>query len=89
MKTADARTYRRLNITLPQETVQLIDRVTAKANRSRFINDAVRHYVGSVGRKQLRERIRQGAVRHAERDLSMVEEWFAADAEAWPGRSKT
>lgn len=41
--------HRRINITLPEETVRLIDRVAAKGDRSRLIDEAVRHYVQKTG----------------------------------------
>jgi CopG family transcriptional regulator/antitoxin EndoAI len=61
--------HQRLNITLPEETIRLIDRVASKGDRSRFIAEAVRQYVGAHGRTKLRRRLREGAVRRAERDL--------------------
>jgi len=75
--------HRRLNITLPEETVRLIDRVAAKGDRSRFIAEAVTHYVGSSGRAQLRKRLKEGALRRAERDLRLARDWFPLDEEAW------
>lgn len=80
----DARgTHKRLNITLPGETVRLLDRVAAKGNRSRFLNDAVRFYVREVTRSSLRKRLRESAVRRAERDLELAEDWFHLDDEIW------
>ncbi len=78
--------HRRINITLPEETVRLIERVAAKGDRSRFIADAVTYYVGAAGRGQLRRRLREGALRRAERDLTLTREWFALDEEAWRRR---
>ena len=75
--------HRRVNITLPDETLRLIDRVAAKGDRSRLIAEAVRHYVGARGRAELRRRLREGAVRRAERDLQLVADWFSLDEEAW------
>ena len=74
----------RLNITLPEETVRLIDRVAKRGNRSRLISDAVRRYVEELGRANLRRRLKQGARRRADRDLAMAEEWFALEEKAWP-----
>jgi CopG family transcriptional regulator/antitoxin EndoAI len=79
--------HRRVNITLPEETIRLIDRVAAKGDRSRLIAEAVRRYVGARGRAELRRRLREGAVRRAERDLQLVADWFSLDEEAWQ-RSK-
>jgi metal-responsive CopG/Arc/MetJ family transcriptional regulator len=36
---------RRINITLPNETIELLDRIVPKGDRSRFINDALKHYI--------------------------------------------
>lgn len=79
--------HKRINITLPEETVELIDRVTRKGDRSRFIDRAVHHYVDRVGRENLKKRLKQGAIRRAERDLEIASEWFALDEEVWQ-RSK-
>lgn len=35
--------YQRINITLPEETVQLIDRMVPKGDRSHFINEALKY----------------------------------------------
>ena len=67
--------YQRINITLPTETIRLIDRIARKGNRSVMIDKAIRHYVRSVGRKTLREQIKEGAIARAERDLAIAEEW--------------
>ena len=75
--------HRRLNITLPEETIRLIDRVAAKGDRSRFIAEAVRRYVGARGRAELRRRLREGAARRADRDLQLVADWLSLDEEAW------
>ncbi len=75
--------HRRINITLPEETVRLLDRVAQKGDRSFLISEAVRHYVASVGKARLRRLLKEGAVRHAERDLKLVEEWSGADETTW------
>lgn len=73
----------RINITLPQETVSLIDRVTQKGNRSDFIDQAIKFYVKAVGQTRLKQLLKEGAIKHAERDLEMAEEWFSLEEEAW------
>jgi CopG family transcriptional regulator/antitoxin EndoAI len=62
--------YRRINITLPEATVRLIDRVAAKGDRSRPIDEAVREHVRRTGRAELRKQLREGARRNGERDLN-------------------
>ena len=75
--------HRRINITLPEETVRLIDRVAERGDRSRFIDEAVRRYVEAVGRANLRKRLKEGSVRRGGRDLRLAGEWFALEEEAW------
>ena len=75
--------HRRINDTLPEETVRMIDRVATKGNRSRLIADAVTHFVQATGRAQLRKKLREGAIRRADRDLQLTREWFPLDEEAW------
>jgi len=75
--------HRRLNITLPEETVRLIDRLVRPRGRSRFIDAAVKTYVDSVGRAQLRKKLKEGAMRRANRDLQMADEWFDLEEGAW------
>ena len=79
--------YRRINITLPERTLRLIDRAAEKGNRSRLIEAAVKHYIEAIGRANLRKRLREGALRRAERDLQLAREWFFLEEEAWrPGK---
>ncbi len=77
--------HRRVNVTLPEETIQLLDRVAEKGDRSRLIAEAVKHYIQSTGRAALRKRLKQGAIRRADRDLHLAEEWFKLEEEAWQG----
>lgn len=76
--------HRRINITLPEETVRLMDRVSRRGDRSRLINEAVRRYVREVGRARLREQLKSGYIQGAKRDRHLVEEWFSIDEETWP-----
>ena len=79
-------TRRRLTLTLPDETLRLIDRLVEGGGRSRVVDAAVRHYVATVGRKRLAARLKAGAQRHAARTLQVVEEWLPLDEEAWRQR---
>lgn len=83
VKGEDAVMRHRINITLPRETVQLIDRVAKAGERSRLIDEAVRDYVSRRSRLNLKKQLREGAVKRAERDLQQTQEWFFLDEEAW------
>jgi CopG family transcriptional regulator/antitoxin EndoAI len=73
----------RINITLPEETLTLIDRVAEKGDRSRFIDLAIKYYVETMGKAKLKKLLKEGAIARAERDLRLAEEWFTLEEEAW------
>jgi len=75
--------HRRLNITLPEETVRLIDRIAKSGNRSRLIDQAVREFLRGKQRASLRKQLEEGALRRASRDLALNEEWTSLEEEAW------
>ena len=86
MERGDDTMHRRINVTLPEETVKLMDRVSQKGDRSRLIDHAIRHYIQEAGRANLRKRLKEGALRRALRDQKLAEEWFLLDIEAWHAR---
>jgi len=75
--------HRRVNVTLPEATLRLIDRVAKRGSRSRFINEAVEYFAHTQGKEKLREELREGALKRAKRDLGLVQDWFILDEEAW------
>ena len=78
--------HKRVNVTLPEETIRLIDRSADHGNRSRFIDEAVKYFVREHGRTQLRRLLEEGAERRAARDLAIAEEWFPVDQDVWRKR---
>jgi CopG family transcriptional regulator/antitoxin EndoAI len=75
--------HRRINITLPDATIRLIDRVARKGDRSFLISEAVKHYVTSIGKARLRRLLKEEALHYAERDRRLAEEWSALDEAPW------
>jgi len=67
--------YQELTIALPEQTAHLIELMTDKRNISRFVEDAVNYYIKHAGKEELREQLKQGAVKRAERDLKLSQEW--------------
>jgi CopG family transcriptional regulator / antitoxin EndoAI len=82
---ATGRFYERINITLPRSTLGLLDRVTSKGNRSRFINEAIHQFAKGRSRSELRKLLEEDGRVNRDRDLAVLEEWSAVDAEAWRG----
>lgn len=60
--------HKRINITLPEETIRLLDRVAKKSDRSGFIEQAIRRYVEETGRTNLRRHLQEGCERRAGRE---------------------
>src|SRR3989442_12271876 len=85
---ASTRARERLNITLPRATVKLLDRVTKKGNRSRFIDQAIRELALGRTRAQLRNLLEEEGRVNRDRDLRLAAEWAAVDAETWPVRRR-
>jgi len=73
----------RINITLPADTLAVLDRVAPRGRRSSFISKAVLHYVESQGRQSLRARLKAGYQATAGESLRMALEWFPIEEEAW------
>ena len=75
--------HKRLNITLPAETVDLVDQKVKKGDRSRFIDQAIKRYLNEVDKENLREQLKEGYMAWAERDLEITAEWFPLEEEVW------
>ncbi len=63
---------KRITIVLPKSTINLLDRVTTRRKRSQFIDRAIRHYVATQSRENLRKQLKVGYRANAERDLHEV-----------------
>lgn len=74
---------KRLNITLPEQTVRLMDRVASKGRRSSLIDRAVRCYLQEETRANLRKQLAESYRANAAFDLELAEEWLPLDEEAW------
>ena len=75
---------RRINVMLPDETIQTLDRLAKPGERSRLINKAVQHYAATRSAEGLREELKRAAIRDRDLDLEAADDWFAVDHETWP-----
>lgn len=76
------KTHKRINITLPPETLALLDRV-APDNRSQFINQAVRLQYQRLLRARIRQGLKRAYRERAKEDLALVQEWEPLERELW------
>jgi CopG family transcriptional regulator/antitoxin EndoAI len=77
------KSHKRIDITLPEATVRLIDRVADKGTRSYFIDQAIHFYVSTQSRQNLRNQLKEGALQRTQRDLQLAEDWFDIENELW------
>jgi CopG family transcriptional regulator/antitoxin EndoAI len=74
---------KRLNITLPESTLALLETVANKGERSTFIDNAIKAFIKQNKQITLRESLKEGAIARSERDLNLADEWFEIDDELW------
>ena len=74
---------KRINIVLPETTIQTIDRMAPPGQRSRFIDQAVQHFVANRSAEALRAQLEHAAVRDRDLDREIAADWFAVDQESW------
>ncbi len=73
---------RRIDISLPEKTIKLIDRIWPQEgfrSRSAFIDEAAQRYTIRMQKANVKRSLRAGYRARAERDLEVVGEWEAAN----------
>jgi len=76
--------HKRIDITLPPETLALLEKISRKGDRSRFIDEAILFYAKNINRAKLRKDLEEGAIARYQRDLDMANDWFFLENEVWP-----
>ena len=71
-----------ISIHLPDDILLEIDRLAPQSDRSLFISEAIQFYISEINKIALRDRIEEGAIVRADRDLALAQEWFALDEES-------
>ena len=71
----------RLNITLPKELVNAMNRMTEPRKRSRFIADAVRQKIEL--KEEMEKLLEQDYRAAAKESLALTKEFESADLEGW------
>ena len=74
---------KRINVILPETTIQTIDRMAKPGQRSRFINRAVEHFVQNRSAEALRGQLERAAIRDQDLDREVAADWFAVDRQTW------
>ena len=64
---------RRINVSLSEEAVRLLDRMAPKGDRSRFLDELVKRTAHD--RAELRARLKERAIRRTDLDRQLAIEW--------------
>jgi metal-responsive CopG/Arc/MetJ family transcriptional regulator len=72
---------RRINVSLSEEAVRLLDRMAPKGDRSRFLDDLVKRTARN--REAIRARLKEGYIKRAQRDRDEAAEWDPLTDEVW------
>jgi hypothetical protein len=74
---------KRINIVLPETTIRAMSRIARPGERSRFIDQAVRHFVAHSSSEAIRMQLEKAAIRDRDLDREIGNDWQAVDNEAW------
>ena len=73
----------RLNITIPKDLAQAINRFTGPRKRSQFIAEAVRLQIEKKEKQELEKILEEGYRATAKESLAITKEFEAADLKDW------
>jgi CopG family transcriptional regulator / antitoxin EndoAI len=73
---------KRINIVLPESTIRTLDRIVKRGGRSRFIDEAIRHFLEHKSAEALRFYLERAAIWDRDLDQEVAADWFAVDIEA-------
>ncbi|PQP33257.1 hypothetical protein C6A36_00230 [Desulfobacteraceae bacterium SEEP-SAG10] len=73
----------RLNITIPKDLAQAINRFAGPRKRSQFIAEAVRQQIEKKEKEELEKILEEGYRATAKESLAITKEFEAADLEDW------
>jgi hypothetical protein len=72
---------RRINVSLSEEAVRLLDRLAPKGDRSRFLDELVKRTARD--RTALRALLKERAIKRADLDRQVAAEWDPLADEVW------
>lgn len=73
----------RMNITLPKDVVDALNKLTGPRERSRFITESVREGIEKRKKNELEQLLAEGYKVAAREGLAMSREFEHADLEGW------
>lgn len=73
----------RLNITLPEELAQQLDKLVGPRKKSRFITETLRQRIEKIQNEEVQKLLEEGYKARKEEGLAMAKEFEPIDLEGW------
>jgi len=73
----------RLNITIPKDLAQALNRFAGPRKRSLFIAEAVKQRIEQKEKEELKKKLKEGYKASAKESLAITKEFEVADLEGW------
>lgn len=73
----------RLNITLPRELAQALNKLTGPRKRSRFISEAIKQRIEQMQREEIDKLLEEGYRVASQESLALSKEFEVIDLEGW------
>ena len=73
----------RLNITLPRQLVQQLDKLVGARKKSSFIADALTKKIETIQKKELQSLLEEGYKSNKQEGLATAKEFDLIDVEGW------
>jgi len=73
----------RLNITIPKDLAQALNRLTGPRKRSQFIAEAVKQRIEKKEKEELKKILEEGYRATARENLAITKEFESADLDGW------
>jgi len=73
----------RLNIILPKDLIESLNRIAGPRNRSRLISESIREYIRQRKNAELEKQLEEGYRASAKESIAVAREFEAVDLEGW------
>ena len=73
----------RINVTLPRELIEFVNKIAGPRSRSRLISESLREYIRKIKQDELEKQLEEGYQAAAKESIALSEEFEAVDLEGW------
>lgn len=73
----------RINVTLPKDLIELLNKIAGPRARSRLISKSLREYIRVMQKVELEKQLEEGYRASAKENIALAYEFEAVDLEGW------